>query len=238
MGPEALIGLKTDGTCIVLGDNAEGQLNELWPKVIDITAVLSYGELVTIGIASDKYLVLADWGKNLFMNPISGGDSAYEWDGVIKIDSYILEYGEYIIVGLKEDGTALFQAAISEEGEEDTIENWENLIAVSHGLQHFVGLLADGTTVIAGCNDYEQCETDNWMNIIQVECGDRITVGLTSEGTVIVAGENYDDYKYDISKWKDIVAIDVCGGVIVGVKADGTIVSNASIDEIDLDMWE
>lgn len=48
------------------------------------------------------------------------------------------------------------------------MENWTNIIGVSAGLYHTVGLKPDGTVVAVGANNYGQCNVSEWQDIIAV----------------------------------------------------------------------
>ena len=78
-----------------------------------------------------------------------------------------------------------------------------NIIAVSAGKRHTVGLKSDGTVVTAGSlNAYGQCNVSGWKDIIAVSAGENHTVGLKADGTVVAVGDN----KYgqcNVSDWKD-----------------------------------
>lgn len=102
--------------------------------------------------------------------------------------------------------------------------NWNNVIAVSAGSLHTVGLKNDKTVIAVGDNDENQCDVSNWSDIIAVEAGSFHTVGLHSDGTVIAVGDNYDG-ECDVSSWRNIVAISSNGSHTVGLRANGTAVA-------------
>ncbi len=66
-----------------------------------------------------------------------------------------------------------------------------NMIAVSCGRHHMVGLKRDGTVVAMGSNLYGQCNIDTWHEIVSISCGGWHTVGLKQNGTVVAVGRLY-----------------------------------------------
>ena len=140
-------------------------------------------------------------------------------------------FGEAIntIVGINTDGT------LREEGNystDYTRKQWTQLVAVSAGYTHVVGLKANGTVVAMGSNKYGQCDVSGWRDIIAISAGEKHTVGLRCDGTVVatelIAGrESYEknDGQCDVSGWRDIVAICAAKYHTVGLRSDGTVVA-------------
>ena len=46
------------------------------------------------------------------------------------------------------------------------VDGWTDIVAVSAGDYHTVGLKADGTVVAVGYNDNGQCDVDGWTDIL------------------------------------------------------------------------
>ena len=51
------------------------------------------------------------------------------------------------------------------------VGGWENIVQVSAGLFHTVGLKEDGRVVAVGDNDDGQLNVGGWENIVQVSAG-------------------------------------------------------------------
>jgi len=112
----------------------------------------------------------------------------------------------------------------------ENADDWQDLVAVSAGILHLVGLRSDGTVVAAGENNHRQLDVSDWYDIVAVSAGSTHTVGLRSDGTVVTVG--YGGYEQgdvteslDTSDWSDIVAISAGGYGTIGLKSDGTVVS-------------
>ena len=87
----------------------------------------------------------------------------------------------------------------------DTNE-WNEVIAVSSGLSHTVGLTSDGMVIASGENNYGQCNIGSWQNIVSVAAGGYHTVGLRNDGTVVAVGNNADG-QCNVGRLQNIIAI-------------------------------
>lgn len=47
---------------------------------------------------------------------------------------------------------------------------WKNIVSISCGDVHTVGLRTDGTVIATGRNNYNQCDTSSWRDIIDISC--------------------------------------------------------------------
>ena len=80
----------------------------------------------------------------------------------------------------------------------------QDIVAVSAGFFHTVGLKADGTFVAVGDNGYGLCDVDGWTDIVAVSAQSIHTVGLKADGTVVAVGNN-DNGQCDVDGWTDIL---------------------------------
>lgn len=134
------------------------------------------------------------------------------------------------LFGIRTDGTVLVAAnASADEAAAAAIRQWDEITAIACGVNHTVGLRADGTVVAVGKNDSGQCNVEKWRNIRAIACGEGHTVGLRADGTVVAVGKN-EKGQCDVGDWQDVTAI-ACGhNHTVGLRADGTVVA-AGYDE-------
>ncbi|MCI6433242.1 MAG: hypothetical protein MR828_00440 [Clostridiales bacterium] len=142
--------------------------------------------------------------------------------------------GRFSYQGLKSNGTVV-STTVNDQNDygfecgQDNVGDWNDIVAISAGDLHTVGLKSDGTVVAVGSNEYGQCEVSGWTDIVAVSAGGMHTVGLKADGTVVstICTDPYypDDWcQHNVSDWTDIVAISAKGSLTVGLRADGTVV--------------
>ena len=64
-------------------------------------------------------------------------------------------------------------------------KTWKDIIAVSAGINHTVGLKSDGTVIAVGDNEDGQCSISDWKDITEISARYDYTVGLKKDGTVV-----------------------------------------------------
>ena len=92
---------------------------------------------------------------------------------------------------------------MNESGQCD-VGKWSNIVAVSAGNFHTVGLKQDGKVVAVGLNEDGQCDVEKWENIVAIAAGDYCTVGLKKDGTVVSAGGLGNDIAPFVSELENI----------------------------------
>ena len=114
-----------------------------------------------------------------------------------------------------------------------------DIVSVSEGWKHTVGLRKDGTVVAVGDNYYGQCNVEDWKDIVAISTGVSHTVGLRKDGTVVAVGYN-DDGQCNVEDWKDIVSVSAGWRHTVGLRKDGTVVAvGCNVDgQCYVDDWE
>ena len=124
------------------------------------------------------------------------------------------------------------------EKEQRGIKKWRDIVAISLGQDHAVGLKSDGTVVACGMNASGECDVGSWRDIVAVSAGSYHTVGLKSDGTVVACGDNYKR-QCNVSDWRDIVAVSAGYRYTVGIKSDGTVVACGDNNERrwDVSAW-
>jgi alpha-tubulin suppressor-like RCC1 family protein len=210
-GKNHTIGLKADGTAVAVGQKKDGYSYNVgnWR---DIIAVFS-------GVSSTTAFGLKAGGKVVGV----GHKDRREifWSGIISVSA-----SDRKIAAIRDIGTNIGICGYNIEGE-DEVNHWRDIVSISAGSQHTVGLKTDGTVVAVGYNKYGQCNVNEWRDIVAVSAGGYHTVGLKTDGTVIAVGEN-DVNQCDISGWHNIVAISAGYNHTVGLKADNTVVAIGS----------
>jgi len=138
----------------------------------------------------------------------------------------------YGIVAVKADGTVVSY------GIKEDLSGWTDIVSVSVGSDHILGLKSDGTVVSMGDNRFNQCSVSNWKDIIAIDAGMFQSIGVRSDGTVISVGQMFDYHK-EVSELRDVIAIETGMHHVVALKADGSVVvfGNDSYGESQTSGW-
>ena len=113
-------------------------------------------------------------------------------------------------------------------------EQWTDIVAICSDFDHYVGLKADGTVLVASYDNKDIYDVSGWTDIKAVATGVSHVIGLKKDGTVI-AIERYGRMS-DVADWKNITAIASGSWHVVGLKADGTVVAAGKNDESQCDV--
>lgn len=227
--------VKNDGTVVCANQ-------PFWFSDSEAIRLRNLRDVVSISVSMDHIAALKSDGT-VFVNegPIIssyGGDDVTEWKDIIAVET-----GYMHTVGLKSDGTVVATQIIPENDDvvaaygkgdvgQSEVSGWTDIIAISVGTQHTVGLRKDGTVVAVGSNTNGQCDVEGWTDIIAISAGYYHTVGLRKDGTVVsteyINDPNYPDDVYtgqcSVTEWKDIVSISAGDDYTLGLKKDGTVV--------------
>lgn len=239
-GRDHIVGLKTDGTVVAVGNNEYGQCNVSgWRNIIAIAA----GEYYTVGLKADGTVVAVGQNEKYCCNVQSwcgiveisagmdytvglntdgnledaGGRNDFKWfnESARRGNASVVAV-EQDMIGIRPDGTV----ASTCKRVQEKVKDWKDIIAIAtdmHG-ESVLGLKPDGTVVYSE----EDCD---WENVVSVAMASRrAAVGLKMDGTVLVKGAS--SYRQTYAKeWEDIIAITAGWFHTVGLKADGTVVA-------------
>ena len=203
------VGLRRDGTVVVVGWNKYGQCNVSdWSGIVAVAAGYSH----TVGLRRDGTVVAEGNNEHGQCRVRVSG-----WSNIVSVSA-----GGRHTVGLRSDGTVV-AVGYNENGRCD-VSGWSDIVAVAAGTSHTVGLHRDGTVVAVGGNWSGQCDVSGWSDIVAVAAGEDYTVGLRRDGTVVAVG--YNGYgRCDVSGWTDIVSVAAGDYHTVGLRSDGTVVA-------------
>jgi uncharacterized repeat protein (TIGR01451 family) len=206
-GSEYIVGLKSDGTVIAIGDNFAGKCDVGdWTEIVQVAASVGH----TVGLKADGTVVAVGY-------PNHGQCDVSGWTDIVQIDAGGA-VGEGHTVGLKSDG-AVVAVGTNDDGQCD-VEGWTGIVDVAAGGHHTVGLRVDGTAVAVGNNDDGQCDVSGWTDIVQIDAGSRHTVALKSDGTAVAVGYNYYG-QCNVDSWTDVVQVAAGGYDTVELTSSG-----------------
>ncbi len=180
--------LKKDGTVVCLSfDTRYKDVAKNWRDIIKIELTLP----AIIGLGRSGEVFVQDY-------------KIPNWDGVVDFCCNDFCSNYVSILGLRNDGKVL-SCGVSTDSKFFLpvfygVNDWNDIISISGGKDHAVGLKKDGSVVACGKNDHGQCLVDSWRDIVQIACGENHTVGLRKDGTVVACGNN--EYgQCDVDKW-------------------------------------
>lgn len=115
---------------------------------------------------------------------------------------------------------------------------WNNIISLSTGKNHTVGIRSDGTAVTAGDTSNGKCGTEVWKDMIQTAAGEEHTLGLKADGTVSGIGSN--EYgQLNVQNWTEIEAIAAGKNHSAGLSKGRVIaVGDDSLGQCQTGEWE
>lgn len=116
---------------------------------------------------------------------------------------------------------------------QDKVSEWKDIIDISIGRCHTVGLKKDGTVISTSVTkatdfkyvtDYGQTRVAGWTDIVSIAAGKFWTVGLKRNGTIVFCGECPGGFR-NTSQWSNLIAVASSDIHIMGLKKDGTVVA-------------
>ena len=215
MGEYFVAGLTEDGTVlldisdlIVEGYFEDDGVSE-WRNIQDI----SIGGNVLAGITED--------GKvKLFSGLTDISFLVSDWSNIISVA--VGKNSSSIIAGLREDGTVVAVDLYESDTEKYSIDSWQDIVAISVGKDHIVGLKSDGSVLCTWPNVNGQCNTEDWSDVAEIAAGDGCTGAIKKDGTLLFTGKGINN-SGEVSEWTDVIDIDASDEHSLGVKSDGTV---------------
>ena len=161
---------------------------EDWTDIIQIAA----SDKGTIGLRKDGTVLTTgkkNWnGEEYIVEP----GTLPEWENLTDIAS--IWGGKGAAAAIREDGSVVYLVEGNEENGQNNVSGWENMVELSVGEYHTVGLREDGTVAATGSNVNGQCDVSDWENIVSVAAGPSATIGITADGEILMAGVFPEDY--------------------------------------------
>ncbi len=219
-------GIKTDGTVLIAAD--EETIRHYpeyccgyeeyrgWTDIVDLTDISNK----IFGIKRDGTVVATGGGSLGYEMDARFQFRFSDWKDIRKLKAVSNMNGDYVLLGLSEDGTlrsSSFSVFVPEEW--DGMQGVRDLNCAKY---IYLILRMDGTVDIGGLDaGLIAEEVQAWNDIIQVCAGSSFAVGLKRDGTVISAGYSNDSA---LSDWEGIRKI-YCddSGYIFGICGNGTV---------------
>ena len=184
------MGLKADGTLKTQGIDGYGETAiDDWEKIVAISTAWQ----LTVGLDSAGEVHITGRDSEDLLEKIN--EDKENWTGVVDIAAgggRNKVYGEAgHVVALKNDGTVVAVGDNRKGQCNVTGEEWTDIVAISAGAFHTVGLKADGTVVTTlDPQHYSKSNRiiSNWKHIVSISAGYGLTLGLTEDGDVVGAG--------------------------------------------------
>lgn len=143
-----------------------------------------------------------------------------------------LAANENTVLVLNQEGT------VQQYGDCDySIDHWSNIVLVSAGKNHIVGLSKEGNVVAAGDDSYGQCSVSLWTSILDVSAGGAHTVGLRNDHTVVCSGDNQLG-QCEVSKWENVVDVEAGNTCTLAVTEEGTVIVAGTVEnKEEIESW-
>ncbi len=140
-----VVGVKADGTVVAAGVNNFGQCNV--SSYSDVTAVAA-GSLCSILLHADGSITA-----------LGNYNSSADLSGTDFVSIHACHQND---LALRSDGTfknLCFSSHVPDESE------WKDLIFITGGNTHTIGIQPDGTILVKGANTYGECDIPNWKYV-------------------------------------------------------------------------
>ena len=98
------------------------------------------------------------------------------------------------------------------------------LRSIAAGDYHSAAIAQDGTVLVAGDNNFEQCNVAGWTDVISLTGSTYTTAALRADGSIYISGPSWMMKGYE--NFYDIIDIDDNSECVVGLRADGTVATN------------
>lgn len=232
---------KTDATYGMIGDEVSIDLVMSLVNKNDINEMLQ-STMPSITYVTSTASTSPEYSLSPTKDIQNNLDIPTEHIKIAKYSQYI-DASTFYSAGLKSDGSVVL-TGFMKELKLNAVLKWTDIVAVSAGSCHTVGLKPNGTVVAVGDNSYGQCKVNSWRNVVAISAGNNFTLGLRKDGTVALAGLIDDSGvfpgKYNTSSWSDITSISAGTWHAVGLRSDGTVVAVGENDygQCDVEEWE
>lgn len=140
-----------------------------------------------------------------------------------------LSYKDFMIFGLKSNGTVLSEGFNWRAREMPNIKKWNDITQIATIEGSVFGLKSDGTVISAGKVKWENAEQQKWTEITSILSAAKHIVGRKTDGTYVAYGFKGKPISIPQSivlsdDWYDIKSVIEIGDVLYGLRNDGVVV--------------
>lgn len=179
--------------------------------------IISFFLLIIISVYMNR--------ENLFPNKENSIEQEVIIDEVVEVDySKLLSAGRDFSVYIDSKGSV--KGIGDNTYKQLDFANWTDIVQISAGGFHTLGLKLDGTVLSTGYNNLGQTSVSSWNDITQVSAGRYHSLGLKSDGSVVCVGEN-EFGQCNVSDWSSIIQISAGRYNSYALKNDGTVISTS-----------
>ncbi len=208
-------GVRVDGSVVIDEDESKKYGEVLkWRDIVKVVADIGFvvglktdGTIVAVGEKINKKCVMFEWRDIVDIYDGTGDVYALKSDGTLLKWCGFSNYDEVIFSGVVSCDAGVYALGVKPDGtvvgrwKDIDVSGWTDIVYVACGIDHAVGLKADGTVVATGSNEYGQCEVSDWKDILAVFATHTGTAGLKADGTFLYAST--EEKKCDnFTEWK------------------------------------
>ncbi len=140
-----------------------------------------------------------------------------------------LSYKDFMIFGLKSNGTVLSEGFNWRAREMPNTRKWNDVIQIATIEGSVFGLKSDGTVISAGKVKWDKAEQQKWTAITSILSARNHIVGRKTDGTYVAYGFKGKPILLPQSivlsdDWHDIKSVIEIGDVVYGLRNDGVVV--------------
>ena len=224
VGYSHAVAIRSNGTVVAKGDKSDGKCDvEGWKEIVAVAAGWDF----TVGVRRDGCVVFAGKDYSAEGHPID----LTSWHDVVDVSAT-----GYAVMGLDAYGYVYVSGGC---GESSALYNgydasdWSNIVQISAGYDHMLGLRDDGTVEATGSNSDGQLNVGGWRDVVQVAAGAQCSFGLTKDGKILFAG--CDEYDQSVcTRWTEITGISAMGWGVIGIKENGDVLAGSGWNALAL----
>lgn len=230
VGYSHAVAIRSNGTVVAKGDKSDGKCDvEGWKEIVAVAAGWDF----TVGVRRDGRVVFTGKDYSAEGYPID----LTSWHDVVDVSAT-----GYAVMGLDTYGYVYVSGGCGESSalyDGYDASDWSNIVQISAGYDHMLGLRDDGTVEATGSNSDGQLNVGGWRDVVQVAAGAQCSFGLTKDGKILFAG--CDEYDQSVcTRWTEITGISAMGWGVIGIKENGDVLAAGynSHGQADVHDWK